>query len=797
MVTDYKRNDWFPVRNPLILAVMLITQYFMGLGETVIHADDDNRIPGRSIEAVRADIPPSIDGDLSDACWQTAAFQGDFRRIGEPDRGRQARVATTFAVAYDQDNLYVAVDMRGDAPEKLLRSITRRDENLDEDDNVCLYIDTFMDLRSAYFFQINPIGTQRDIYSTSNGSSADIAWDGIWQAETRILDDGWSAEFRIPFKILRLNWSEDMTFGFDMVRTSVHREDVSEWCFVDLNQQSTLDPRHYGVITGLKGVTKPLILQIIGSAVASADRTNLDAIPPPEETGWKTEEDFDAGLDVIWGITPTLTLNATLNPDFAQVEADPDQLNLNGEELMLQERRPFFRENSAIFIVPDSEYPFYSRRIVDIDQGLRLTGQIAGTDSAALLVNGQDGAGESTLFGVLRTQSPLTDDLTVSSWLVTKHNQDPAEDFINDHGETVVDQESDTNTLAGLDASWRPGNWLFNMHAYRTWYPDAMRAWWTDRPTDECENIHLKCRYSGNQWMTLTDYTDIGMGYYPELGFVNVSRIGNRTLMQYVSMEKAYDEDHILNEIESTSHVLAAWSRDGGDRCVLGCNSYFGITFDNHLGFSVTGEIYDDRSFYKFNEFSRDGNGDIVNPTARYYAGTLGEGNNEVRTIDFGVDWSDGGYQGVRLSYFGGYYYFSRVNQFNARANWCLTPKITAELSLDHLERSDPSDAWLEANGDWEDWDIWIYRVKCMTAFNRDLYLRTIVSGFMDETRRRNNHSLSVLLSWEFLPGSSLYAVYESNWVPYDYKNDVLLGMDEWMLGGQVFYLKVSYMLSV
>ncbi len=778
-------------------AVMLIVLIGTWSRPTGVVAAGDERIPARSIEAVRVDVPPAIDGDLSDTCWQKAAFQGDFRRISEPDRGTPARVATSFAIAYDKDNLYIAVDMRNEDPKKLFRSITRRDENLDEDDNICLYLDTFLDLRSAYFFQINPIGAQRDIFSTSNGSSADIAWDGVWDAEAFLLEDGWSAEFRIPFKILRLNWSEDMTFGFDMVRTSIQREDASEWCFVDLNRQSTLDPRQYGIITGLKGIDKPLMLQVIGSAVGSIVRTNNDVFPPPEETGWDSEEEFDTGLDIIWGLTPTLTFNGTLNPDFAQVEADPDQLNLNGEELMLQERRPFFRENSAIFIVPDGEYPFYSRRINDIDQGLRLTGQIAGSDTALLLVNGEDGSGEENLFGVLRTQSPFSEDLTISSWFIAKHNRNSLENFTNSHNEYCGDVDNDANYLAGLDGSHRPGNWIFNLHAYSTWYPDATRAWWTDQPTREREIIRAKIRYNGDEWMTFTDYTDIGTGYNPELGFVNVSLIGNRTLMQYFWAGKSYDENHFLNDIEMTSHVLTAWSRDDGDWCVLGCNGAGEITFDNYLEISMSGEWYDDRSFYKFNDFSRDESGEIINSMARYYAETLGEGNNKVRTLNADISWSDGGFQGVGLKFFTGFYYFSRVRQWNVWANWSWRQTVTAEVSLDQLERCDPSEAWIEANGDWKDWNIWIYRAKFMVSFNRDLHLRTILSGYADESRRFNKNGVSMLLSWQFLPGSNLHCVYESNWVPYDYKNDVLLGINEWIHGEQVFYVKVSYMLNV
>ena len=541
------------------------------------------------------------------------------------------------------------------------------------------------------------------------------------------------------------------------------------------------------------------MLQVIGSAVGSIDRINRDVFPPPEETGWDSEEDFDGGLDIIWGITPTLTINGTVNPDFAQIEADPDQLNLNGEELMLQERRPFFRENSAIFIVPDGEYPFYSRRIVDIDQGLRLTGQIAGSDTAMLFVNGKDGRDEDDLFGVFRTQTPLTKDLTISSWLITKYNREPLTDYSNCHDEFCGDVTDDTNWLAGLDGSFRPGNWLFNLHAYKTWYPDNMRTWYTDSPTSETDNFHFKLRYNGEQWMTLTDYTDIGMGYYPELGFVNISRTGNRTLMQYFWASKSFDEDHLLNEIETTNHILVAYPRhDMGHWSVLGCNSYWSVNFDNHLQVEMSGEVYDDRSFYKFNEFSRDETGKIINPTARYYAGTLGEGNNKVRTLDFDLSWSDGGFQGVGMSYFTGYYYFSKVRAMERMGKLVLASNPDRRIvSGSPGEIRSHRDAWLESNGIWEDWSIWIYRAKLMVTFNRNLHVRTIFSGYEDQDRQFDEHSLSLLLSWEFLPGSNLYCVYESNWVPYDFRQDELMGISDWQHGRQVFYIKLSYMLSV
>jgi len=269
-------------------------------------------------------------------------------------------------------------------------------------------------------------------------------------------------------------------------------------------------------------------------------------------------------------------------------------------------------------------------------------------------------------------------------------------------------------------------------------------------------------------------------------------------LTQYIWAEKTFEEDHLLNNIDNTSNILISYDREEHSHwSAVGVNSRTSIEFDNHLQLSLTGEYYDDRTFYKFNKFTKNEDGQIVNPIARYYANTLGKGNNKVRTGAIDIRWTDGGFQGIGASYFTGYYYFSKVRQWNLWANWSFRSAFTAEISLDHPDRYDPSDVYMDANGTWMDWDVWIYRAKFMYYFNRDLHIRTIISGYMDEDRRYNEHSLSAMFAWEFLQGSNLYLVYESDWVPYDFEKEELLAMNEWRHGEQTFYLKLSYMFSV
>ncbi|MFC1848713.1 carbohydrate binding family 9 domain-containing protein, partial [candidate division CSSED10-310 bacterium] len=229
----------------LIFAVLVIAVSFSFPPLTYSQSNDDSSAR-RTVTAVYTAVAPVIDGDLSDEVWYKASAQDDFRRRDDPDRGGPARVKTLFRILYDEEYLYIGLEMHGDNPDLLLKSITKRDENLDKDDSVCLYIDAFHDLRSAYFLQVNSLGIQRDLFSTGYGKQVDMGWDALWDAATGTLEDGWTVEFRIPFKIFRFNWSNKMTWGLEILRTSLQREEWSEWCYVEDTENNTLDPHDTG-----------------------------------------------------------------------------------------------------------------------------------------------------------------------------------------------------------------------------------------------------------------------------------------------------------------------------------------------------------------------------------------------------------------------------------------------------------------------------------------------------------------------------------------------------------------------
>lgn len=756
------------------------------------YTDTMNR---KTAVAVFTEIPPVIDGELSDEVWQAASVNGDFRRRDDPDRGGPARVKTFFRVLYDEKYLYIAIEMHGDNPDKLLRSITKRDENLDKDDAVCLYIDTFHDLRSAYFLQVNSIGTQRDLISSGCGNNCDIGWDALWEAKTALINDGWTVEFKIPFKIFRFNWSDDMIWGIDIVRVSVQREEWSEWCYIEDTENNTLDPRLYGDLTGLERVKKPRMLQVITSLVGSQSLHNSDADPYSDEEGWDKEDEVEIGADLIWNVTPKSTLNLTVNPDFAQIEADPDELNLTGEEIFLQERRPFFRENNAIFLVPGSNIPFYTRRIVSIDEGLKFTGQYAGSDYAFLLVHGEDGSKEENYFFTARTQTPLFENFTVSTWFVEKHNPDDLEDYTNSHGEFYSTVENVYNRLLGLDSQYRINNWHMLLSYYNTAYPDETRAWYTDKPTGSRDMLYYKLKYTANHWVASIDYKDLGRGFNPEMGYTTTTHIGSRCVNAYYGHRIPFAEDHLFNYIESYTEAVLSYERKSpGDRNKIGVLTQLDMEFDNYFGLVLQADWIEDKTYERFNDFTTDDDGTIINPTARYFAATLGKGNYNKHLFHASFRWTDGGWKGAGFNYQGGEFYYSRIKQYSVWMNWTFGNSLTLESTLDYLFRYNPTREYLDYFGTWDDQKNWIFRNKITFTGVRNLYVRGILSGYLDEMHFNDQYDLSLLFEYTYLPGSKVYLVYENGWIPYDYINDQHLGLDEVESLRQTIYLKLTYL---
>jgi len=317
-------------------------------------AEEAERIhPARTITAIRINPQtPKIDGMLDDEVWHHAPVSGDFLQK-DPDEGEPATEKTTVQIVYDDEALYVGVMCYDSEPDEVVARLARRDEWV-EADHVSIDIDAHHDHQTANWFMVNAAGVKGDgqIY---NDTCKDGSWNGVWEAKAAIHDQGWSAEYRIPYHTLRFSPKEEYVWGMHVGRYISRKNESDQWCLIRKGVNGWVS--QLGHIEGIRGIQPPKHLEIMPFAVGRS--TFL-----PESSANPDGRDLfsSVGLDMRYGVSSNISLNATVNPDFGQVEADPAGLNLTAFETFYPERRPFFLEGNAVFNTPGSKL-FYSRRI--------------------------------------------------------------------------------------------------------------------------------------------------------------------------------------------------------------------------------------------------------------------------------------------------------------------------------------------------------------------------------------------------------------------------------------------------
>src|SRR6267143_1661870 len=311
--------------------------------------------------AVRATGPVVIDGRDDDEVWRIAPPITQFREF-QPKAAGDPRFATEAKVAYDDRYFYVFIRAFDPHPDSILKLLARRDVRA-ATDQLKIMVDSYHDRRSGFEFAVNPAGVKRD-YAMYNDGQEDDAWDAVWDVGTQVDSLGWTAEFRIPLSQLRYVPRATNTFGFAVWRDIQRYSERVSWP-VYLGSQAGISSQ-LGELTGLDGLPSPRRPEIAPYVVTKN-------VSVSSGSAFDRSQKVTGGADLKYGITPSLTLDATVNPDFGQVEADPAVLNLSVFETFFQERRPFFVQGAGIFrfdvncsAVNDcstGEGLFYSRRI--------------------------------------------------------------------------------------------------------------------------------------------------------------------------------------------------------------------------------------------------------------------------------------------------------------------------------------------------------------------------------------------------------------------------------------------------
>lgn len=317
--------------------------------------------PTRLAHAKRLEHGLKIDGHLDEPEWREAVTLGDFTQR-YPKDGVPSPSKTRFAIYYDDRAIYVGVWADDPEPDQIRALLTRRD--LDSAaDAVAVGIDSYHDRRTAYVFQLNAAGVQRDMLLFDD-ANVDDSWDAVWSGAAAITATGWTAEFCIPLSQLRFADDGSHEWGLQVQRLVGRTSEQSTWA--PWARSSPEIVSHFGVVDGITGLKPSRRLELLPYATAGLALEPVDAGDPVNH---HRNGRYGAGLDVKYGLGPAFTLSATINPDFGQVEADPSTINLTANELFFAEKRPFFLEGVDLFKLPigvgdnSSEGVFYSRRI--------------------------------------------------------------------------------------------------------------------------------------------------------------------------------------------------------------------------------------------------------------------------------------------------------------------------------------------------------------------------------------------------------------------------------------------------
>lgn len=305
-----------------------------------------------------------IDGLLSEAAWKNAPETGDFIQL-QPEKGKPSSVKTVVKILYDKNFVYFGFLCYDPEPKKIAARMTKRDTDIRSDDSIYVFIDTFHDRRSCYYVSTNLLGTQWDGRITENGRTFDSTWDGIWKTAAQRTDFGWSAEFAIDLSSIKYEPGDNKTWGLSLGR-GVPR--VLEFSFWTGPLESPYKVSLFGVLKGLDLEKSRKKAQVIPHIISKIEQDR--------------HSELEVGVDARYAFSQMVSGNLTINPDFATVEADEEQINLTRFELNLPEKRNFFLEGSEIY--GQRIRLFYTRRISNIYGGVKVYGKSSGFEFSGL-----------------------------------------------------------------------------------------------------------------------------------------------------------------------------------------------------------------------------------------------------------------------------------------------------------------------------------------------------------------------------------------------------------------------------
>ncbi|MBE0591595.1 MAG: carbohydrate binding family 9 domain-containing protein, partial [Gemmatimonadales bacterium] len=309
-----------------------------------VRSDAANPAAPKTAMAVRSPNAIRVDGVLDEEIWRTAPAITEFWQV-EPHEGEPGSEPTEVRIVYGDDAIYFGARAWDSQADKITAQLTRRDED-SPSDWIVIAIDSYHDHRTGYAFFVNPAGVKRDVYLFDDGNDDD-SWNAVWDVGTSRDDEGWTAEFRIPWSQLRFSSAPSHDFGLQVLRSITRLNEEQHWRLMPKDQSGLVS--QFGDLSGIEGIEPPRRVEVM-PYVAGTGAFGPEEAGNPFQTGRSGTGRIGADLNM--GITSNLTLSATINPDFGQVEADPAVVNLSAFETFYPEKRPFFNEGLDIFRFP-------------------------------------------------------------------------------------------------------------------------------------------------------------------------------------------------------------------------------------------------------------------------------------------------------------------------------------------------------------------------------------------------------------------------------------------------------------
>ena len=675
--------------------------------------DSDGRL---TMRAVRLEDPLDVDGRLDERIYTVSPAVSGFVQQ-EPREGEPATERTETWIFFDTRNVYVAVRCWYTEPDRVLANEMRRDSlNIYYNDSLTVVFDTFYDRRTGYFFQTNALGAVRDAL-VSEGQIPNSDWNAVWDVSSRRFDQGWTMEMAIPFKSLRYQEGREQIWGVNVRRIAWFKNETTHIVPIPASYQ-TRGAWQFSSAATLVGIEPPSSsrnLEFKPYAITSL-ATDRDARPPITN-----DPDGDIGFDGKYGLTRSLTLDVTYNTDFAQVEADNQQVNLTRFSLFFPEKREFFLEGVGAFEFGgggDAPILFFSRRIglsggrrVPIRVGGRISGRAGKFTLGVLNIQTGDApsvGAVSTNFLVVRLKRDILRRSTIGAIATGRSRSSIA---------------AGSNQAIGVDAALR----FFQDVEIDTYYARTR----TPALSGDADSYQGAFRYAGDRYALALDRLKVGDAFNPEVGFVR-----RRDFARDYVQARFSPRPRALAGVRKLSWTASFERFVGGDQVLesRAVGGRFGVDFETgdtaSLSYTNTYELLRRPFPIAPAVVVPIGGYAFQNVEARYQLGPQRRYNGSMSV--------------TRGSFFSG-----ERTTLSGNSRMELTPQLSFEPRL---------------SVNWVDLPEGRFTTRLVNSrVSYTLTPRMFVSGLVQYNSSNDSLSTNLRLRWEYSPGSELFVVYDEN----------------------------------